>query len=99
MIRSVRYKTYRHAGCDVGRHTDAMVASIHKYSTENMHADFPQKNVTHGTRHRSLHPPPEAGAGAAGERRVRATQAVLGHVQAVAAALPAVGRSLWAMGR
>ena len=41
----------------------------------------------------------EAGAGAAGERRVRATQAVLGHVQAVAAALPAVGRSLWAMGR
>ena len=30
---------------------------------------------------------------------VRATRAVLGYVQAVAAALPAVGRSLWAMGR
>ena len=40
-----------------------------------------------------------AGAGAADEGRVRATRAVLGYVQAVAAALPEVGRSLWAMGR
>ena len=31
--------------------------------------------------------------------RLRATRAVLGYVQSVAAALPEVGRSLWAMGR
>ena len=39
-------------------------------------------------------------AGAGDEAaRVRATRAVLGYVQSVAAALPEVGRSLWAMGR
>ena len=42
------------------------------------------------------------GRAAAGEgelARVRGTRAVLGFVQSVAAALPAVGRSLWAAGR
>ena len=39
------------------------------------------------------------GAGVVGDERERATRAVLGYVQAVAAAPPAVGRSLWAMGR
>ena len=40
-----------------------------------------------------------AAAGGGEQARVRATRAVLGYVQSVAAALPEVGRSLWAMGR
>ena len=39
------------------------------------------------------------GCGRGEQARVRATRAVLGYVQSVAAALPEVGRSLWAMGR